>query len=122
MWRCVGQRSDWMRQKEIFEIFLRAHEAQNFDANAKADKQPDAVLIVLSQKKGVGARAPTPFLKRAKSIESKKPTLLTWAFCNPGTGLFFQAVSRQVLSLLTVFTFVFGMGTGVFRSQWHQVC
>jgi len=37
-----------------------------FDANAKTDKQPDAVLIVLSQKKGVGARASTPFLKREK--------------------------------------------------------
>jgi hypothetical protein len=26
------------------------------------------------------------------------------------------------LSLLTVFTFVFGMGTGVFRSLGHQEC
>jgi hypothetical protein len=34
---------------------------------------------------------------------------------NPGAGLSFRAVSRQVLSLLTVFTVVFGMGTGVFR-------
>lgn len=42
------------------------------------------------------------------------------AFITPGTGLSFQAVSRQVLSLLTVFTVVFGMGTGVFRSHWHQ--
>jgi hypothetical protein len=41
-------------------------------------------------------------------------------FINPGTGLFSQAVSRQVLSLLTVFTFVFGMGTGVFRPLQHQ--
>jgi hypothetical protein len=41
-------------------------------------------------------------------------------FINPGTGLFFQAVTHQVLSLLTVFTFVFGMGTGVFRSLGHQ--
>ena len=41
-------------------------------------------------------------------------------FINPGTGLSFQAVTHQVLSLLTVFTVVFGMGTGVFRSLWHQ--
>ncbi len=41
-------------------------------------------------------------------------------FITPGTGLSSQAVSRQVLSLLTVFTVVFGMGTGVFRSLWHQ--
>ena len=31
-----------------------------------------------------------------------------------------RAVSHQLLSLLTVFTFVFGMGTGVFQSHWHQ--
>ena len=41
-------------------------------------------------------------------------------FINPGTGLSSQAVTHQVLSLLTVFTFVFGMGTGVFRSLRHQ--
>ncbi len=41
-------------------------------------------------------------------------------FINPGTGLSSQAVTRQVLSLLTVFTVVFGMGTGVFRSLRHQ--
>ena len=93
-----------------------------FNANAKAGKQPDVVLLVLSKKKESVHEHRLLFLKREKSVESKKPTLLTWAFCNPGTGLFFQAVSRQVLSLLTVFTFVFGMGTGVFRSQWHQVC
>jgi len=40
----------------------------------------------------------------------------------PGAGLSFRAVSRQVLSLLTVFTVVFGMGTGVFRLRfsWDQ--
>ena len=41
-------------------------------------------------------------------------------FITPGTGLSSQAVSRQVLSLLTVFTVVFEMGTGVFRSLRHQ--
>jgi hypothetical protein len=83
----------------------------------KGDKQKN-----LEKKKESVREHRLLFLEREKSVESKKPTLLTWAFCNPGTGLFFQAVSRQVLSLLTVFTFVFGMGTGVFRSQWHQVC
>ena len=39
---------------------------------------------------------------------------------NPGAGLSFRAVARQVLSLLIVFTVVFGMGTGVFRSHQHQ--
>jgi hypothetical protein len=41
-------------------------------------------------------------------------------FIYPGAGLFFREVSLQVLSLLTVFTFVFGMGTGVFRPHQHQ--
>ena len=41
-------------------------------------------------------------------------------FIYPGTGLSSRAVSHQVLSLLTVFTFVFGMGTGVFRTHQHQ--
>ena len=81
----------------------------------KGDKQKN-----LEKKKESVREHRLLFLEREKSVESKKPTLLTWAFCNPGTGLFFQAVSRQVLSLLTVFTFVFGMGTGVFRSHQHQ--
>jgi hypothetical protein len=41
-------------------------------------------------------------------------------FIYPGTGLSSRAVTHQVLSLLTVFTFVFGMGTGVFRPHQHQ--
>jgi hypothetical protein len=55
-------------------------------------------------------------------LESKKnpPTYSIGGFITPGTGLSFREVSLQVLSLLTVFTVVFGMGTGVFRSLWHQ--
>ena len=55
-----------------------------------------------------------------KSAKQKAPSYSLEAFINPGTGLSFQAVTHQVLSLLTVFTFVFGMGTGVFRSLRHQ--
>ena len=58
--------------------------------------------------------------KEARKNAIKKPRYSRGFFINPGTGLSFQAVSRQVLSLLIVFTFVFGMGTGVFRSQGHQ--
>lgn len=37
-----------------------------------------------------------------------------------GTELSSQDLTIQVLSPLTVFTAVFGMGTGVFRSHLHQ--
>jgi hypothetical protein len=37
-----------------------------------------------------------------------------------GVGLSSQGVSTQVLSLLVVFTAVFGMGTGVFRLHIYQ--
>ena len=50
----------------------------------------------------------------------KRPPLLTGVFYNPGTGLSSRELSLQVLSLLTVFTFVFEMGTGVFQSHGHQ--
>lgn len=54
-----------------------------------------------------------PYKKKAASYSLA-------AFITPGTGLSSQAVTHQVLSLLTVFTVVFGMGTGVFRSHEHQ--
>jgi hypothetical protein len=39
-----------------------------------------------------------------------------------GGGLSSQRVSPQVVSLLTRFTFVFGMGTGGSTSPCHQTC
>ena len=39
---------------------------------------------------------------------------------NPGNGLFFQAVTRQVSLLLARFTSVFGMGTGGTMPHDHQ--
>ena len=58
--------------------------------------------------------------KHKKKSTKKAASYSLEAFITPGTGLSFQAVSHQVLSLLTVFTVVFGMGTGVFRSHEHQ--
>ena len=43
-------------------------------------------------------------------------------FKSPGGGLPSQRVSPQVFSLLTRFTFVFGMGTGGSTSPCHQTC
>ena len=53
-------------------------------------------------------------------LRKKPPGYELGGFIYPGAGLSFRAVTRQVLSLLTVFTFVFGMGTGVFQPHQHQ--
>ena len=56
-----------------------------------------------------------PFRQRKKPLSFELK-----GFIYPGAGLSLRAVSRQLLSLLSVFTFVFGMGTGVFRTHQHQ--
>ena len=67
-----------------------------------------------------GSPMESPYENTQLRLNKKPRAINSRAFINPGTGLSFQAVTHQVLSLLTVFTFVFGMGTGVFRSHGHQ--